>query len=294
MEKKELDSLLKQSLTPDKQADAGLDAAILEELSDSSFAEKRQPKRYERRWSKGLVAKVAAVVLAVLVVGAGTTYAAGRILGNVAVRETRLAVGKDAETWVAKEYSTPAPEVFSGIEIVEKVPGGPGDHWVEKEEILFDGSRIFNYTYSDYHTAVSDAGFPNVFTTILGTQKSVTYQTTMYELSGEEPFEGGTMLYVRCDYGFGSYQLEQMHRDGGEGPEAVGVVGFSIPMTHSGNVRTYVSANGTEFTLVDDVVQGAVLKKTVVMIDCEKMIGSLTLEGLTEEEIHQVLDTLDL
>lgn len=293
MEKKELDSLLKQSLTPDKLADAGLDAAILERLEDSSFANQRQEKRQARQWSKGLVAKVAAIVLAVLALGAGTTYAAGRILGNVVIRETRLAVGDHAETWVAREQSIPLPEELPDIEVVEKVTGGAGDQWVEREEIQVDGSHTCNYTYLDYQTAVSDVGFPNVFTTILGTQESVTYQTVAYSIPGWESFQGGDMLYLCCNYGLGSYQLEQMPR-AGEDPESAGICGFSVPMTHSGNVRSYVSANGTEFTLVDDLVQGSVLQKTVVMIDCEKMIGSVTFHGLTEEEIHQVLDTLDL
>ena len=293
MEKKELDSLLKQSLTPDKQADAGLDAAILERLEDSSFAEKMQEKKSARHWSRGLVAKVAAVVLAVLALGAGTTYAASRILGNVAIRETRLAVGDNAETWVTREQSIPLPEELPDIEVIEKVTGEPGDQWVEREDILVDGSHTCNYTYPDYQTAVSDTGFANVFTTILGTQESVTYQTVAYSIPGWESFQGGAMLYLCCNYGLGSYQLEQMPR-AGEDPESAGICGFSVPMTHSGNVRSYVSANGTEFTLVDDLVQGAVLQKTVVMIDCEKMIGSVTFHGLTEEEIHQVLDTLDL
>ncbi|MBR3470394.1 MAG: hypothetical protein IKH28_12000 [Lachnospiraceae bacterium] len=292
MEKKDLDLLLKQSLTPDEKADPGLDLAIMESLKDSPFAGQRQEKRNARHWSKGLVAKVAAVALAVLVVGAGTTYAAGRILGMVAVRENRLAVGEGAETWV-EQLSTPIPEELLNVQTGVKVMGGPNDLWVEKEEIVFDGVHTFNHTYPNYQTALSDAGFPNVFRTIPGTQESVVYQTVTYSVPGEEPFEGGRMICLKCNFGVGWYQLEQMPKPSEE-PETVGVIAYSVPMTQSSNVRTYVSANGTEFTLVDDVEQGATLGKTVVMIDCEKMIGCLTLQGLTEGEIHQVLDAMDL
>lgn len=291
MEKKELDSLLKQSLTPDEQADAGLNAAILERLEDPSFAEQKQEKKHIRHWSKGLVVKVAAVALAVLAVGAGTTYAAGRIMGRVAVRETRLAIGDNAEAYVSREYHRdPVPQGGYDIEVTEWVMGGPNDNWLRKEVLRVENCYNSNYYYSDYETAISDAGYPNVFTTILGKQEQVIYQTVQC-MEGSKP---RSQIYLDCRYGErgGLWRLEQMQR-GDKNSGRLGVSTISMPMTHSDNVRTYVSANGTEFTLVDDM-QGPIVKNTVVMIDCEKMIGDMIFRDMTEDEIHQVLDTLDL
>ncbi|MBO4750181.1 MAG: hypothetical protein J5546_07670, partial [Lachnospiraceae bacterium] len=257
MEKKELDSLLKQSLTPDEQADAGLNAAILERLEDPSFAEQKQEKKHIRHWSKGLVVKVAAVALAVLAVGAGTTYAAGRIMGRVEVRETRLAIGDNAEAYVSREYHRdPVPQGGYDIEVTEWVMGGPNDNWLRKEVLRVGNCYNSNYYYSDYETAISDAGYPNVFTTILGKQEQVIYQTVQ-DMEGSNP---RSQIYLDCRYGekYSMWRLEQMQR-GDKNSGRLGVSTISMPMTHSDNVRTYVSANGTEFTLVDDM-QGPIVK----------------------------------
>lgn len=283
MEKKDLDLLLMQSLTPDNEADESLNQAIFEQLENPAVTNGRQRFQSKKRW-QSMVPKVAAVVLAVLVIGTGTVYAAGRVLGQVFIRDHRVSVGNESilEHVSMLDDSEVVPEP---VTVLREVTGGPEDKWIRMDETTADGTTInAHYYYADYRTLISDTPFENVFSTLPGTVTQAVYG----EIRTEDR-EAGVMISVDFQRGDGHVIFEQM----GTGTGFWGVDAISVRMTQSGNTRTYRAATGTEYTLVDDLSDGKVLS-TVVMIQCEGFIGYLEFEGLTEQDIHQVLDSLIL
>ena len=68
---------------------------------------------------------------------------------------------------------------------------------------------------------------------------------------------------------------------------------ISIRLENTNNKRTYISPSQIEFTLVDEITtdDGGTLTKTFVMISYNNCSGYIAFVDLTEDEIHQILDT---
>ena len=60
------------------------------------------------------------------------------------------------------------------------------------------------------------------------------------------------------------------------------------------NVRTYTSKSGTEFTLVDYAWEEWGYVYTIVLISYDNVKDTITFDGLSEQEIQEVLDMIDL
>ena len=185
MEKMELDILLKQSLTPDSQPEEGLKQTILERMEKEDVSEKIRSLETLKKWRKrSMLPKVAAVVLAILVVGTGTVYAAGRKFNQVYVH--KYGVSTISEDQYDENFERDEREMeiieYPG-EIISEEMGGPDDKWIsksvsklkEKNSGTYVGT-LTKYMYPDYLMAVNNTKMESIFHTIPGEAYQVSYE----------------------------------------------------------------------------------------------------------------------
>lgn len=278
MENKEFDAVLRQSLKPANQASESLDQAILEKLPTSSAEGSFGAGSFRRRSARSFLPKAAAVVLAIAVIGTGTVYAAGKLLDKINVLDHGISVGN--QEYVSDEDLSTSWESVSVEDKGVEAPG-PDDKWTKKRSELVSG-QYFNefYEYEKYADAVTDSRFESLFTEIPGTEQSVIYCVS----------DGGDVVTYSIDaifeYESGVVSTYQSVMEGNVAEDAA----YSIVMKQTGNVRTYVSASGLEFSLVDDLGAGAEGLSTIVLISYDNVRGYVGFRGLTEEQIRRVLD----
>ncbi len=67
-----------------------------------------------------------------------------------------------------------------------------------------------------------------------------------------------------------------------------------IRLENTGNERTYKNAAGTEYTLVDEIIESEEGKEvnTYVMISYDKYNGFISFKNLADSNIHHILDTV--
>ena len=296
MENKSLDNALKEALAPSVQAKETLDQAILEKLQVSS-GEGRNGDNLKivggrnskiggnsGKWNvRSALPKAAAIVLAIAVAGAGTVYAAGKLLDKAVVTTHGISVGNEeyidddalAQPWESVEVENKGEE-----------SPGPDDKWSRKRSVLASGRYLSEYYYYDkYFDAIEDTRFESLFREIPGVEQSVCYSTT--DLLDD------TMEYAIdaiFEYESGIISTYQSVMEGNVASDAA----YGIVMKQTGNVRTYVSKSGMEFSLVDDLAAEEGGLTTIVMISYDNIRGYVGFRGLTEEQIQQVLDMVDL
>ncbi|MBE5861921.1 MAG: hypothetical protein E7295_03615 [Lachnospiraceae bacterium] len=295
MENRELDAMLKQSLQPAIQAEESLDRAILERLADPSDAggdgigndqagNGMTGKGIKGRAFQRNLPKAAAIVLAILVIGTGTVYAAGYIYNKIIVTDHGVSIGNE-EYIIDEELAKPVE--YAPVEEVATQEPGEGDQWLSMKKEKVSG-QFFNtyYTYPDYQTAIGDTRFESLFTELPGKEQGV-FDSVIYSITEEDGDVISYSLDACFDLEDKIFCTHQMMADEGFTEDDA----FGVSMQQTGNVRTYLSGSGTEFTLVDDLERE---QYTIVLIFREKDLGYLSFQGFSEEEIHHILDLVKL
>ena len=314
MEKMELDILLKQSLTPDSQPEECLKQTILERMETEDVSEKIRSLETSKKWRKrSMLPKVAAVVLAILVVGAGSTYAAGRIK-QAKVVEHGIILEGDAD-WVQaiyKDYETPEdfyesltiPKEINPDEYEEEIiweTPGPDDHWINKETrttIWSEGngqkSTTYTYAYSKYAQAAADWNYLNLFGKLPAdlTEESIRYCHS--DVGADEEAETARICNLISVFKYHERTVNvtqsvyrSMDKDTDEIKGSDIIEYFYV--REKGKVYSYVAKNGTEYTLVEDLAED---KETLVAFIAEDEYILIRFFDFTEEEMHQFLDLL--
>lgn len=269
MENTEMEALLKQVLKPVYQADVETDQAIINQAKLI-----RKPMKYR-------VFKMAALILIFVVLGAGTAYAGRRIHNQIFVTDHAISVGKPTNTtWEDIERA----ESHASATRLSLEDGSPGDQWLRKEVNVLEDLMNTCYFYEDYETALCDTGLANIFSGTLETSGEVQY--AVGERNGKI-----VSLWLIAGFRFenGSVRLSE-YMDKNESRNLSEGNGFhhSLILNETEKIRNYISKTGREYTLVDS---GGT---TYVMVSYENTAITLSFKELTEEEIHQVLDMLQL
>lgn len=261
-----------------------------------------------------MLPKVAAVVLAILVVGAGSTYAAGRIK-QAKVMEHGIILEGDV-SWtedVYKDYET-MEDFYESLTVPKEIkPGeyeeegiiwetpGPEDHWINKATrttiwTAGDGQKTTTYTYaySEYAQAVADWNCVNIFGELPAdlTEESVCYSYSDLGADEEESRLCDLISVFKYHEGIVNVMQSQhrsIDKDANEIKRADIMEYYFI--REKGNVSSYVAKNGTEYTLVDDLWEN---KETLVAFIAEDEYILIRFFDFTEEEMHQFLDLLDI
>lgn len=296
MNEKEFEGLLYRTLKPDIEPCEELNQAILEKAvkgfasntsnQNKNGLEKQGGSRKNRGRTVGTFAKVAAAVIIFFAVGAGTVYAANIILDKVFVTDHGAYVGNEEymDDSAFTEALSEDPEDVDVKDTGHENPG-PNDKWLSKDTKLVSGLyENVSYTYGDFKTAVEDTGFPAAFKELPGEADSVIY-TTINLGDDTMEYEMDTIF----NYGEGKVALNQSYIEGNVAPDAA----FGVATGETENERIYSNSSGAEFTLIDsrkETSEGEEEKTTYVVVSYNNVQGYLSFNGLSEDEIHQILD----
>ena len=295
---KEFEEILKESLLPETRASESLDRQILEKVAAGEGATEVGKKK-KHKWARLTLPKVAAIVLVVLAVGAGTVYAASQVIKQPTIKGRSIYLSTkndpDMEAYLERvaqeDYTTITP---TRTLISDELPG-PSDHWISKQVYReeLDGAypittRYEDTKYDDYKTAVDDYGFHNFLGKKLKKAKviSVVYNECVVEKPATAVGSGYREIQTRIFYSGGYVHLSQLHAIKQEAE-------VTSERDHLGTVQTYVSKSGAEFTLVEYMSEEEGKVQYVGFVFGEEVV-TLEFTNMSLQDIHGFLDGLNL
>lgn len=260
--------------------------------------------------------KVAEIVLACLILGTGTTYAAKSIFKKIVVSDhaisvegskanndlanelTKIEEGDEPEYVKEQKYKDLLNDITNkfGEEEIESLSPGPNDHWISKKKskLKYLGKTYMVGTemeYENHEELISDLGYG--FYAINHEEFQQTEHSTLY-------------LYEKDDKVVGKRLHERYVTRMGGNVLVFMLIGEEFdPVSYSSgnqNVRTYAAKSGLEFTLVDTVWDEDLYQSnrasgwgtTRAICSFGDNFISLTIDHLTEEKIFELLDSLTL
>lgn len=278
-----IDDLLQKALTPDMEPTAELNDRIL-----NATITKKKKKSYS------MITKVAAVALSIALATPVVAFAAEKINDYIKMRDAYIT--DDSISMGNPDYMVPEDTSTTEDEVVStnlgRVEGTENDKWLYMEEVQLSNSiKNTFYYYDDYQKAIEDSGLDKWF----NAEFEVCY----------EGYYGGDVRYCIVDWDdYHSYEVQGTlkYNDGyfhvnesrAEGNVAEDYA-YTVPISNRDNVREYVNKAGVGFALVDSsrtMSDGEELISTVVVIRYGLYSGSIEFYNLSEEEIHEILDTL--
>ena len=260
--------------------------------------------------------KVAEIVLACLILGTGTTYAAKSIFKKIVVTDnvisiegskenndlanelTKIEEGEEPEYVKEQKYNELLDDITNkfGEEEIESLNPGPNDHWISKKKsnLKYLGITCMVGTeieYENHEELINDLGYG--FYAINHEEFQQTEHSTLY-------------LYEKNDKVVGKRLHERYVTRMGGNVLAFILIGEEFdPVSYSSgnqNVRTYVAKSGLEYTLVDTVWDENLYQSnrasgwgtTRAICAFGDNYISLTIDHLTEEKIFELLDSISL
>ncbi len=272
--KDNMDHLLKKAFPANMEASADLNADILAKAGQS---------RKKTKKAGFALAGAAAIILAVLCVTPVGVYATNLIIEKVFVTEHTISVG-NPEYVVDEDIYNHSEEVeVSDLGYEE---GDESVNWLTKRVNVVNGYATNTYyTYADYATALLDAKLDNWFNKTYENAESVTYVIT--ETSDTVTYD----VTVWYPYGDGTFHFSESIMTGNVAED----MAYSLSLRNTGNKRDYISPiSDIEFTLVDEITEDEDSERvrTYVVIAYDEYHGYICFEDLTEDEIHEILDTV--
>lgn len=145
-------------------------------------------------------------------------------------------------------------------------------------------NHVTEYRYEDYYAAALDAGFEQLFSE---NYKGKTFYY-IYEHTDEHSKDSPADYSISGSYvyGNGSFTLSQ-YPGKDENTE------FAVITSETGNNREYVSSTGCLFALTDDRDENG-QARTHTLVKCDGYFLTLEFTGMSEKEIHAVLETVRL
>ncbi len=274
--KDNMDDLLEKALQPSAEPSAELNASILNNAKQ---------KRKKNIWYSVPKAAIAVLVFALLCpIG---VYATNLFLKTVMVTDHALSVG-NTEYYNEKDIldaMNSDEEVLS--EKVSHEEGNDNVKWLTKDVEKFGGDLTCTfYRYDDYKALLADSKMPNLLSKDYELRGEALYTNTKDDASEDDSID------VWFNYGEGQFRLSITKMVKGYEENAL----HSLLLTNTSNKRTYKNTDGVEFTLVDEVREEGNVKntETYVMIAYDEYYGHINFDGLTEDEIHEVLDSVKI
>lgn len=279
-----------------------------------SFLCQLKRKEHETMSKKNISKRISgiAVAAAVFLLIGGTVSAAAIYNGNIHFFDKGFVIGDTRMDTSKLEgiVDTESPEM-SGESIVTHISeeeGAADDLWLSKSiwedtyEIYasddavrwtkgYQTTRVTEYKYADYFTAAEDTGFDKLFMT------NYTGDVFYYQY---EHLEEGTdtehSILGRFFYGNGRFRVDQLQFPkeavDAANPQAEPVLAVITTTGETANEREYISSSGISFKLSDDTEFG--YTRTTTVFRGKTFDAILEFIDMTEEEIHQVLDNIQL
>jgi hypothetical protein len=298
--KDNLDIVLKNALKPSISPSSELNQRLLdlctEQLSgDITRKEEMIKKSHGMAGIMLKFTKAAVILLAVLSVGSVCAYAASKLIREVFVTKHSISVGNPDvvnDDDIAKLLDK---EEQIKTELISHEYGDESENWLEKDVELIKGNEYTIYTYKDYETAVSDAGLDNWFSNKYTNAIRVTYTFS--------DTKDSTTKVINASYNYreGNFNVFKINTKRKEASDTIRSINptdntISFFLKNTNNVRVYKNANGQTFTLVDEIREelGQTITTTYVMIAYDDYSGCISFENLTEDDIKDILDTVNI
>lgn len=269
---------------------------------------KKESETMNKKKISKRISGVAVAAAAFLMIG-GTVSAAAVYHGGIHFFDHGLFVGDDSvDTSEDAGIAGVKPPEMSGESVITPISAEEGSAdtpWISKNvwedtyEVYDSGdgvnwtkgyqtTRTTEYKYADYFAAAADAGFDSLF------QTNYTGEVSYYQSEhlGEET-DTDHSISGTFSYGNGSFRIEQMKFPADALAEVNTEELMVITTTkETTNERQYISSGGVPFQLSDDTEFG--YTRTTTVFKGKTFDAVLTFTGMTEEEIHQVLDNVQL
>ena len=308
MENKELDDLLNSALVPSVTASSQLNQSIFKACENNNGkAVKRNGKKIK---TMRLLPRVAVFVLIFSLGGAISVYAATHLFRKVNVSDFKVTTDNISPDRVKALSADEAKELFGeeafefSEEVIKEEKPGEGDLWTKKKEIVQKfGSRentIEKYWYDDYMKAEEAEGFERLFKDTEGfIQRGMgAYETycQVYKLADDSTDPERKMLWSEMGFKGGMFNVQYFVND------EEGFTMASAGEVKYENKRSYVSESGAEFELWDnswgnELSSGEIeyiptMTQTIISFGNTNVI--ISFNGLDDEQIHMILDKIDL
>ncbi len=228
--------------------------------------------------------RVAVAAIAIICMGSVGVYAATNIIKKVFITDHSISVGNSE---YVDDAAIALQEKDVKTENVGHEEGGENVKWISKDVQVVNGYATNTYyVYKDYKTALQDAELDNWFGTSYENTENVIYVVTETEDTVDR------CLNADFSYGEGSFHVCEEIMTGNIAED----VACSIKLENTNNKRDYTSASGQVFTLVDQITADGAEQKTMtfVMVAYDDYFGYIAFENLKDEEIHKVLDTVEI
>ena len=279
--KDKMDELLKTALTPDTEPDTELNQRLTELISENERIKEMKPK-------KMIPAAAIAAIMGVLVLCPVGAIAANKIIkekftkGNSTVTEHSFSKGNPD---YVDDDAIIADSEDPTVEDINERDGGEDDNWIRMRSELVNGKYTnTRYYYDDYSLAITDSGFENWLTESYELSDPACYcETTADDLT-----EAMKSLDANFKYSGKAFALSMDNKTADQASD----LAYSIQLNESSNFRTYTSASGLDFDLVDDIGSDRADVITYTIIETEGFRGSLEFLDMTEDEIHVILDSV--
>ena len=273
--KPNMDQMLREALRPELSPSAELNERI---LSGNREADPKRQKNGIRKWY--ILPKAAVAAAALVLIGSAGVYAATKLLSDPVVTEHSISVGN---TEYVDDDAIMASEEPATIENISSEKGDENVKWLTKDVEIVNGYTNTRYTYATYEEAAAEAGMDRW----LGTEYALASPASFTDVEGQGYHS--KMVNAEFNVKSGSVFISESVAEAGVADDAA----YSIQMQHPSNERTYTTENGLQFKLVDDTsAEGNVT--TFVLIAYDRHTGYLSFEGLTDEEINEVLENVSI
>ena len=296
-----------------------IDKISMSELQKNSIYETvMTEKKHTRKSSiKQILPKVAGIVLAVGVLGAGTVYAANYIFNKISVSD-HVIYPESGHSSIIDEIdsimdSGSKPNDSNNLmkdtsiddlirdkmlslyqtEELSKEEPGPNDKWFSKsikQTTLKESQEVINYTemtYPDHNTMIEDTGLENIY-------------SDMSNLT-----QVGTSLYEAADLGSSkAYSAIEAFNYKNTGSMFVNLLidpecqlnGLYYASTSQlSDKRTYLSKTGIEFTLANSnyPTDNSPYNNSIIATSSfGKYSIIINTDAISEDDLHEFLDTL--
>lgn len=252
-------------------------------------------------------AGIAAAAAVFLLLG-GTVSAAVLYNKGINIFEYGLSTAGEVETPESESPSpfrdADLPDVPDTTTVLSTQQGSSDHAWVEKkvyeeDYTVYDSpdaenwtpftqtNHVTEYRYENYYAAALDAGFEQLLSTDYeGETFYYIYEHMDKDGRMKEDEPADLSISGRYAYGNGSFALSQ-YPGNEENTE------FAVITNETGNNREYISSTGCLFALTDDRDETG-RTRTHTLVKCDNYFLTLEFTGMSEEEIHAVLETVRL
>lgn len=162
------------------------------------------------------------------------------------------------------------------------------DDSIEWKEDTPDIVDITEYSYKDYSKAIKDTGFTGLFTKSFEQVGDSIY--TQYRRRVNDTNDRDNLI-SNFKYSNGSFKVDESRVLDWDGTELDTVV-ISSSSEGVKNQREYISKNGHMFKLSDDNETGKL--RTTVLVSYDEYTAIITFFDLSDNEIHEILDTITI